>query len=462
MSLKLINKLMPNSFTFFIGLRYLKSKKNKRLPSLTTVLSSVGIILGVATLIVVMSVMNGFRVNLMEKIIGFNAHIGVYPMSGAKISNYEVVVNEIKQNKNVTSVIPIEEHQGMMINKKNKASAGAILRGISYSDFVAKSASFDDVNGELNKFKVGAGEGAVNGISASGNGTGTAGTGDEMGDSNTVFLGSELAARLGVKIGSKVAFLSPNANKTIAGFIPKIKTYTVGGIVNVGLQQYDGVMAFVPLSSAQALSGDQPSAENGNSGSVTSIEVLVKNPMYVGNVVQSLRKLKTLKHFALIDWQHENQGLMEAIKVESVVMFFILSLFVVVATFAVFSSLTMLVTEKSKNIAILRSMGVSKFQIAQIFFITGFVISVIGTLLGSALGLLFASNVENIRQAIEFAFGVNLFNSAIYFLSHLPTQIMPLDVIVICIMSLCFGVVASIVPAIKASKYKPADALKYF
>jgi len=383
----------------------------------------VGITLSVATLIVVMSVMNGFRIELVKKITGINAHITLHGMEGAKITNWRKKIQKISQTSGIDVVMGVVEGQGMLVNKKNNASSGILIKGLSGEDIKLKASSFK-VYGQVDTLS-----------------------------NDTIVLGLDIALKIGARIGTQVTLVGADMSETIFGFVPRHKTYRVIGIVETGMPYYDSIVGFVSLSAAQVFYryGD----------SVNTIEITLHDMNDVDHIGTSVRKMEESKDLMIRNWQEENDGLMHALKIERNVMFFILSLFVAVAMFAILANLIMLVYDKSRSIAILRSMGVSSHNIALIFFITGTIIAISGILLGVTFGVSFASNIDKIKSILENFFHTKLFDGAVYFLSNLPSILRTQDILLVAGLAFFFATIASIVPAIKASKKHPADALKY-
>jgi lipoprotein-releasing system permease protein len=415
---------MLHNAILIISFRYLKSKKHRYLPSLIASLSFFGITIGVATLIVVMSVMNGFREELMAKIVGINAHISLYATSKQAIEDMQLTKNNIVKEPNVVNASLVLQSQGMLINSANNSSTGTIIRGMFPEDFQAKSQYFNSYAGK-----------------------------EAIKNQNSIALGSELAAKIGLRVNDSVLLVSGNSKQTIFGTVLRNKTYKISNIINFGMQQYDSIMSFMNIHEAKIFFGDS---------AIGAIEINVDKPEMATQIAYLLQKKQLTKGYEMVDWQQENSHLVHALKVESNVMFFILSLFVIVATFSIFANLSMMVNEKYKNIAILRSMGFSSMNIGQVFLLTGLIIAIFGCIFGVLLGYIFANNIQAIKLFLENTFHTELFNSAVYFLSNLPSKVEISNIITIAVMTVTFAVIASILPAIKASKCKPAEALKYY
>lgn len=423
---------MFSRLEFLIAIRYLKSKRKEGFISIIAIFSFIGIMIGVATLIIVMSVMNGFRYELIERILGINSHLTVYSKEH-KIANYQEIVDKIKKIDGVTYANPIIEAQAM-ISSKNKNSGG-LIRGISVDDLKNKKLITENITaGDLNKIN----------------------------QKNSVIIGSILAQNLGLKINDPIKIISGETNETIIGTIPRIKTYMVAGIFDSGMYEYDSTTIFMNFEMAQI--------HFRYANSASAIEIFTKNSHdFSNNFEDNFENVKLEIYKSFIDndglyfndWQQANSSFIEALKVESTVMFFILTLIILVAVFNIISSMIMLVNDKNKNIALLRTLGMSKNAILRIFLICGSMIGFLGTIFGLIIGIIFSANINNIKLFLESATDTTLFNPAIYFLSTLPSRILIGDVILITSMSFTLSFLATLYPAYKASKSKPAEILRY-
>ena len=423
---------MFSRLEFLIAIRYLKSKRKEGFISIIAIFSFIGIMIGVATLIIVMSVMNGFRYELIERILGINSHLTVYSKEH-KIANYQEIVDKIKKIDGVTYANPIIEAQAM-ISSKNKNSGG-LIRGISVDDLKNKKLITENITaGDLNKIN----------------------------QKNSVIIGSILAQNLGLKINDPIKIISGETNETIIGSIPRIKTYMVAGIFDSGMYEYDSTTIFMNFEMAQI--------HFRYANSASAIEIFTKNSHdFSNNFEDNFENVKLQIYKSFIDndglyfndWQQANSSFIEALKVESTVMFFILTLIILVAVFNIISSMIMLVNDKNKNIALLRTLGMSKNAILRIFLICGSMIGFLGTIFGLIIGIIFSANINNIKLFLESATDTTLFNPAIYFLSTLPSRILIGDVILITSMSFTLSFLATLYPAYKASKSKPAEILRY-
>ncbi|MFC1659028.1 lipoprotein-releasing ABC transporter permease subunit [Pseudomonadota bacterium] len=400
------------------------SKRKEGFISVIAVFSFVGIMLGVATLIIVMSVMNGFRSELIERMLGMNAHMTIYNRSG-KIFNYDEEILKIQKIKDIEHANVFVEGQVMASTKVN--ATGAIVKGIKKEDLVKKALVMDNLTGSL----------------------------DEFSNNNVIVIGMGLARALNINIGSNVKLIAPETNNTMIGAIPRMKTYKVVGFFESGMYEYDNTTIFMPLKAAQVHFKYRDS--------VSGIEVMANDVENIEDVSYRLWKIyeDQSEDFKIIDWKQANASFIGALKVERNVMFIILTLIILVAAFNIISSLIMLVNDKSKNIALLRTMGATKSSVMRIFFICGSMIGILGTLFGVLLGVSFATNIQAIKKFLENITGVNLFDPTIYFLSNLPSEIFLTDVILVVSMSIGLSFLATIYPSYKATKQNPAEVLRY-
>lgn len=380
--------------------------------------------IGVATLIVVMSVMNGFRYELINRILGINAHLTVYS-SAHKIRNYDEILAEIKKIPGVEFASPIVENQAMLSSPYK--NAGGLVKGIKLDDLKNKTLISENI---------------------------TAGSIESLAKRDHILIGSAVAQNMGLRPGDKLKVISAETSQTIVGSIPRIKTYEVGGIFESGMYEYDSTTIFMNFKMAQT-HFRFPKA-------VSGIEVFVTDP----NKLEAMRAdfyelLLKYPDLYATDWQQSNSGFIDALKVESTVMFFILTLIILVAAFNIISSMIMLVNDKNKNIALLRTLGMSKFSVMRIFLICGSSIGFVGTFLGFVIGASFSANINSIKVWLESLTNTTLFNPAVYFLSTLPAKVFASDVILIVGMSLVISFLATLYPAWRASKANPAEILRY-
>ncbi|MBU6140752.1 MAG: lipoprotein-releasing ABC transporter permease subunit [Proteobacteria bacterium] len=415
---------MFSKLEFLIAFRYLRSKRKEGFISITAIFSFVGIMIGVATLIVVMSVMNGFRYELVNRILGINAHLTVYS-SAHKINNYEEILGEIRKISGVESANPIVESQAMMSSPSK--NAGGLVKGVKLDDLKNKTLISQNI---------------------------TAGNIEKISEKNSILIGSAIAKNMGLQVGDKLKLISAETSETLIGAIPRIKTYEVGGVFDSGMYEYDSSTIFMNFEMAQT-HFRFPDA-------VSGIEVFVRDPNKLDEIKEEFYQI-LLRHPDLyaMDWQQSNSGFIDALKVESTVMFLILTLIILVAAFNIISSMIMLVNDKNKNIALLRTLGMSKFSVMRIFLICGSSIGFVGTFLGFLIGVLFSANINSIKMWLESMTNVSLFNPMVYFLSTLPAKVFVSDVVLIVGMALMISFLATLYPAYRASKANPAEILRY-
>lgn len=414
---------MFSAFEWMMAMRYLRARRREGFISVIAWFSLVGIALGVATLIIVMSVMNGFRQELLERILGINGHLSVYGPVAGQMTDYEPILDQLQNLDGVISVNALVE--GQVMASANGVAKGAIVRGIRAEDLAKRKIVADNINqGSLEAFK---------------------------GD-NVVLMGARLARQMGVNVGDDVTLISPKGNVTAFGTVPRMRAFKVVGTFEIGMYEYDSGFVFMPLEASQIYF----KLKDG----ISNLEVFVGNPDEAPKVGIELQR--ALQGQANVhDWQRANSSFFNAIQVERNVMFLILTLIILVAAFNIISSLIMLVKDKGRDIAILRTMGATRGMIMRIFLIAGASVGVIGTMAGFGLGLAFASNIEGIRRFIEGFTGTDLFAAEIYFLSQLPAVVDPTEVTAIVIMGLGLSFLATIYPSWRAAKIDPAEALRY-
>ena len=409
-------------FERLIAFRYLRSKRQEGFISVVAWFSLLGIMLGVATLIIVMSVMNGFRAELLGRILGLNGHLEVSAPRG-NLGNYDEIADGIINVPGVLAASPVVE--GQLLLSANNVSIGGIARGMRAKDLRLKKLLFEGIqSGDLEEFD-----------SKSG-----------------VMIGSRMAQRFHLGIGDKLTFIAPRGTTTAFGTMPRMKAYHVAAIFNVGMSEYDSSFVFMPIRAAEAFFR----IKNG----VSHIEVSAEDPEKVDAIKKAIFN-QTGSTVWIRDWRQANSSFFTALQVERNVMFLILTLIILVAAFNIISSQVMLVKDKGKGIAILRTIGATRGMILRIFFVTGASVGVIGTVLGSVLGIAFSANIETIRQWIQSLAGVDLFQAEIYFLSQLPAKVDPSEVVMVISMALLLSFLASIYPAWRAGHLDPVEALRY-
>ena len=400
-----------------VTLRYLKTRKKDGFLNIISIFSFIGISLGVAVLIIVMSVMNGFRTELVEKIIGFNAHAVVKPYD-LPISKENLKNIELKTLSN--KLLFSNSSEGVLINKDY--TKGLQLRGYLINEFekldIVKNQNFYGNRKLISKF---------------------------------ISIGKELSINFNINIGDKVLIMSPSGVQTIVGNLPKQEAYIVDSIFDSGLADFDQNIAFINIKDLENLF-DLDESER-------FLEIYLKDPKKIDFAKKKLKEIFNQEY--IYTWSDLNKSLFSALKVERNVMFIILSLIIIVAAFNIISGLTILVKNKTKEIAILKSIGVQNKSIVKIFFMVGFLIGTIATFFGILLGVLFSTYIENIRQLLSNIFNISLFPEEIYFLSKMPSEINMYSIFVIAICSIIITSIVSIYPAIKASKLDPVKALKY-
>ena len=415
---------MFSKLEFLIALRYLKSKRKEGFISVIAIFSFVGIMIGVATLIVVMSVMNGFRFELVNRILGINSHLTVYSHAH-QIDDYDKLLGEIKKIDGVKFANPLVESQAMLsVQGKN---AGGMVKAVKLSDLKNKKLIADNI---------------------------TAGSIESLANKNSVIVGAAIAQSMNLKVGDGLKIISAETSETIVGAIPRIKTYEVAGVFESGLYEYDSTTVFTNFEMAQ-IHFRFPE-------SISAIEIFAEDPTKIEEIKLHLYEiLVNYPNLYATDWQQANASFIDALKVESTVMFMILALIILVAAFNIISSMIMLVNDKNKNIALLRTLGMSKSGVMRIFLICGSSIGVVGTFLGLVIGVLFSANINSIKRWLESATDTTLFNPTLYFLSNLPSKIFVSDVVLIVGMALVLSFLATLYPAYKASKANPAELLRY-
>jgi lipoprotein-releasing system permease protein len=413
---------MFSAFERMVAMRYLRSRRQEGFISVIAWFSLLGIGLGVATLIIVMSVMNGFRFELLSRILGVNGHLSVYADSAQALSNFDELAKKVQAVPGVVAVTPTIEGQ-VMASTASQAT-GVLVRGLRSQDLAKRPILADNI---------------VAGNIADFNGT------------DAILIGDKLARNMNVRIGDQVTLISPKGNVTAFGTVPRMKAYTVVALFSVGMYEYDSRFIYMPLEAAQ-IYFQVPNAVN-------YLDVMVDHPDNARDRAAAIRAATGARN--ILDWQQSNSSFFTAIQVERNVMFLILTLIIVVAAFNIISSLIMLVKDKGRDIAILRTMGATRGMVMRIFLLSGASVGVIGTMFGFVLGTAFSLNIETIRQWVETLSGTNVFNAEIYFLSKLPAIVDPMEVVIVVGMGLGLSFLATIYPSWRAARLDPVEALRY-
>ena len=410
-----------SAFEWMVALRYLMPHRKGGVASLIAVLSFLSFLIGVAALIIVMSVMNGFRVELQSKILGFNGHIVVSPYE-TPLTDYDAVTSRIAKVPGVTLAVPFVE--GQVLVSSPFSASGALVRGMKLEDLKRLPGLANNIKeGTLDNFDQGQG----------------------------VVIGARLASSLGLQIGDGITLISPKGDQTAFGTTPRMKVYPVVATFEVGMSDIDSGFVIMPLQESQAYFN--------RDGDTTAIEVYIEDPDHVQSESEAI-KTAAGRPVSLVDWRQRNSAFFTALQVERNVMFMILLILVIMAALGVVSSMVMLVQSKQTDIAIMRTMGATRGAMLRIFFITGMAIGLLGTIFGLLLGLLVCRYIENIQEFISWLSNTQLFASEIYFLSRLPAKTDPTEVTVVVITTLILCFLATLYPAWRAAKLDPVEALR--
>jgi lipoprotein-releasing system permease protein len=405
-----------------LSLRYLRARRKEGFISIIAGFSFLGIMLGVATLIIVMAVMNGFRTELLDKILGLNGHLLVQPLE-SPLTDFEAVASRISKVPGIRLAVPIVEGQALASSPFN--AAGVLVRGIRGSDLAGLTSIAKNIKqGTLEGFDQGQG----------------------------VVIGRRLADQLTLRAGDNVTLVAPRGAVTPMGTTPRIKPYKIAAVFEIGMSEYDAAFVFMPISEAQAYFN--------RNNDVTAIEVYTTNPDKIATFRQLVSDAAQRPIF-MVDWRQRNATFFNALQVERNVMFLILTLIVVVAAFNIASSLIMLVKDKGRDIGILRTMGASQGAIMRVFLITGAAIGVVGDLVGFLLGLVVCLNIESIRQFLSWLTNTELFSPELYFLSRLPAELDVGETMAVVVMALALSLLATLYPAWRAARLDPVEALRY-
>jgi lipoprotein-releasing system permease protein len=409
-------------FEWLVALRYLRARRKEGFISVIAGFSFLGIMLGVATLIIVMAVMNGFRQELFNKMLGLNGHVAVHSLDG-NFTGFDQVAANVRAVPGVKYALPLIEGQVMV--STTSTSSGALVRGLREADLKQLKAVASNIRfGTLDGFDRQAG----------------------------LALGSRLANDLNIKLGDKVTLLTPRGASTALGTAPRVKSYPVVAIFEIGMSEYDSSIMFMPLNEAQRYF-NQPD-------NVTVLEVVLDSPDEVGKLGPQIIEAGGPTIY-ISDWRQRNATFFTALQVERNVMFLILALIVLVAALNIISGLIMLVKDKGHDIAILRTMGATRAAVMRIFFITGASIGIVGTLAGLGLGLLVCLNIESLREFIGWVTDTELFSPELYYLSQMPAEMDTGETISVVVMALALSILATLYPSWRASRLDPVEALRY-
>jgi lipoprotein-releasing system permease protein len=401
--------------------RYLRPRREEGFISVIALFSLLGIALGVGTLIVVLAVMSGFRAELLGRVLGLNGHITLRSAPEG-LTDFDEIADRLRGAADVVTVTPLVT--GQVMASAHSIASGALVRGIRPEDLATR----ETIGSHLLRGSVA-----------------------KLGP-DQVAIGSRMAYRMALDLGDRLTLISPQGTPTAFGTVPRVKAYEIGAIFEVGMFEYDNTLVFMPLESAQLYFQLD--------GRANELEIMVADP---DRVAAYRRELQPLIGNAgqLVDWQQANSSFFTALKVERNVMFLILSLIIMVAAFNIISGMIMLVKDKGRDIAILRTMGATRGAIMRVFFHSGAAIGVTGSIAGFLLGVAFAANIETIRQWLQVLTGTDLFSAEIYFLSHLPARIETFDVLSVVLMSLVLSLLATLYPSWRAARLDPVEALRY-
>jgi len=409
-------------FEWMLSLRYLRARRKEGFISVIAGFSFLGIVLGVATLIIVMAVMNGFRHELLEKILGLNGHLLIQPLE-KPLTDWQEVSARIAKAPGIKLAAPIVEGQALASSPFN--SGGVLVRGIRLEDLEKLPSIAKNIKqGTLKGFDEGKG----------------------------LAIGRRLADELSLRAGDNITLVAPRGAVTPMGTMPRIKIYKIAAVFEIGMSEYDSAFVFMPLKEAQAYFN--------RAGDVTAIEVYTQDPDHVDQYRKAVQDAAARPIF-MIDWRQRNATFFTALQVERNVMFLILTLIVLVAALNIVSGLIMLVKDKGQDIAILRTMGATQGAIMRVFLITGAAIGVVGTLVGFLLGVVVSLNIESLRQFMSWLTSTDLFSPELYFLSHLPAAMDTSETVAVVVMALTLSLLATLYPSWRAARLDPVEALRY-
>ena len=402
--------------------RYLRARRGERFVSVIAIFSLVGIALGVGTLIVVLSVMGGFKADLLDRILGFNGHLSVYATT-APLTDYNAVTDQIRANPGVESATPVVDGQVGFSNGRGTFSGGYV-RGITAEDL----RQIPSVAGNIR-----------------------AGSLDTFGGDDAIAVGTGLAQRFGLDVGSNLTLISPQGVSTAIGTIPRQRAYRVAAIFQVGMNEYDTGYVFLPFAAAQTFF-NQPGA--------TQIEVRLKDADETQAVRNALVAALRDRPVRVVDWEQSNNSFFAAVQIQRNVLFLILTLIILIAAFNVISSLIMMVKDKTRDIAVLRTIGARQGAIMRIFLMAGAFVGVAGTAVGVVLGVLFCVNIVTIQDWVEAVTGASVFNPEVYYLTHLPSKLQASEVVEVAVIALLLSLLATVYPSWRAARTDPVEALR--
>ena len=412
---------MFGALEWAIAARYLRARRHEGFISIIAWFSLIGIALGVATLIIVMSVMNGFRIELLDRVLGLNGHMVVRGVDNTLV-DFDRIAAKLRKIKGVRQAAPLIE--GQVMATANKQASGALVRGMWPRDLGARAIIVNNLySGRIEDFQ----------------------------GKHNVVIGQRLASKLGLGVGDKITLVSPQGTSTAFGNVPRMKTYRVAATFMAGMYEYDSTFIYMPLPAAQVFFRLKDA--------VSGVELFFDNPDDVFRLRGEISAVPGIAR--VVDWQQVNSQFFQALEVERNVMFLILTLIILIAAFNIVSSLIMLVNDKTKAIAIMRTMGASQGMIMRIFIISGTSIGVIGTLAGSGLGLAFCLNIDTIRLWLESLTGTELWSPEIRFLSRIPAEVNNAEVGSVILMALALSFLATLYPAWRAARIDPIEALRY-
>jgi lipoprotein-releasing system permease protein len=411
-------------FEWLLALRYLRARRKEGFISVIAGFSFIGIMLGVATLIIVMAVMNGFRNELFEKILGLNGHVVVYKLaSNGPFDDYQAVARRIASVPGVKLALPLIEGQ-VMVSSPIQA-LGGLVRGVTADGLKALPLVANNIiMGSLEGFD----------------------------DGDGIAIGSRLASALGARVGDAVTLISPRGSSTPFGTAPRSKPYRIAAMFEMGMSEYDRTMLFMPLVEAKKYFS--------RGAQVDVLEVIIEEPQNVDSYLEAIKRAAG-EGFGFNSWRQRNQTFFTVLEVERTVMFIILSLIVLVAALNIISGLMMLVKDKGRDIAVLRTMGATKAAVMRVFLITGASIGVVGTIAGFIIGIIFCWHIESIRQFVQWFSGTTLMDPTVYYLTRLPADIDPRETLFIVMMALALSLLATLYPSWRASRLDPVEALRY-